>query len=95
MSISLDEVSRIAKLSKLDFFDAEKQKLQQELSNILEYVDQLKKIESKVELNVADDADGINLMRDDVAIQADYPEDFLAQAPGRQGKFIKVKSILE
>jgi aspartyl-tRNA(Asn)/glutamyl-tRNA(Gln) amidotransferase subunit C len=95
MSISLEEVNRIAKLARLSFNETEKQKLQTELSSILEYVDQLKEIESKVEPQLFDDPDAVNLMRDDVAIKIEDTEEFLKQAPGREGKFVKVKSVLE
>ncbi|HEX9502768.1 MAG TPA: Asp-tRNA(Asn)/Glu-tRNA(Gln) amidotransferase subunit GatC [Patescibacteria group bacterium] len=94
MAISLDEVNRIAKLARLSFSDEEKQKLQHELSEILNYVDQLKAVGDKVETETYD-ADALNLMRDDVAEEMTDPEIFLAQAPAREGKFIKVKSILE
>lgn len=94
MAISLDEVNRIAKLARLSFTDEEKQKLQHELSAILDYVDQLKQIESKVAAEIYD-TDAINLMRDDIAVECVDPEVFLSQAPSREGKFIKVKSVLE
>ena len=93
MAISLEEVNRIAKLARLSFADDEKQKLQTELSSILDYVDQLKQIESKIVHEVYDQ-DAVNLMRDDVAEDTD-PEEFIKQAPSREGKFVKVKSILE
>lgn len=95
MTITPQEVDRIAKLARLSFPDAEKQKLQQELSSILDYVGQLQRIESKVPISVADDPEAINLMRDDVAESVANPQEFLAQAPQRQGNFVKVKSILE
>lgn len=98
MSISLDEVSRIAKLARLKFTDAEKQKLQTELSAILDYVDQLKQVEERavnVEVMKVSEEDGVNLMRDDVAEVMIEPEEFLKQAPAREGQFIKVKSVLE
>ena len=94
MAISLDEVNRISKLARLSFTEDEKQKLQHELSSILDYADQLKQLQSHVEPNIVDDLDAINLMRDDVAFES-VPEDFLAQAPSRQDNFIKVKSVLE
>lgn len=94
MSISIDEVNKIAKLSRLNFTDEEKQKLQLELSGILDYVDQLKEIQGKV-VEGSLDPDSINLMRDDVAIDYTPPEEFLAQAPAREGNFVKVKSVLE
>lgn len=95
MSIDLNEVNRIAKLSRLSFNETEKQKLQQELSAILDYVDQLKEVQEKVESNSFVDPIGVNLMREDVAEQLPDVEKFIAQAPDRQDKFIKVKSILE
>jgi aspartyl-tRNA(Asn)/glutamyl-tRNA(Gln) amidotransferase subunit C len=95
MSISLDEVGRIAKLARLKFTDDEKQKLQTELSAILAYVDQLKQIEGKAPVIDLSQDDGINLMRDDVAEVTTEPEEFLKQAPAREGGFIKVKSVME
>lgn len=95
MSISIEEVERIAKLARLSFSEDEKQKLQHELSAILEYVEQCKKIEDKGGTTDLSQLDGLNLMRDDVAEPSVEPEDLLKQAPGREGRFIKVKSVLE
>ncbi len=95
MSISIDEVNRIAKLARLSFNDDEKQKLQQELSAILDYVDQLKQVENKVQTESMPDADALNLVRDDVVEVTTEPEEFLLQAPSRQNNFIKVKSVLD
>ena len=94
MAISPEEVNRIAKLARLSFTDEEKQKLQHELSAILDYVDQLKQVEGKVGEEVYDPA-ALNLMRDDVAEDFSNPEELLKQAPSREDNFIKVKSILE
>lgn len=94
MSISLEEVNRIAKLARLSFSEPEKQKLQQELSAILEYVDQLKELEDKV-VSESHDPEALNLVRDDVVEMRESPEEFLKQAPAREGNFIKVKSVLE
>ncbi len=95
MSISIDEVERIAKLARLNFSDEEKPKLQTELSEILNYVDQLKKIEGKLPDIDMSQMDGVNLMRDDVAEMNLPSEDFMKQAPQREGNYIKVKSVLE
>jgi aspartyl-tRNA(Asn)/glutamyl-tRNA(Gln) amidotransferase subunit C len=94
MSISIDEVDRIAKLARLDFDESEKQKLQKELSDILNYVDQLKTVEGK-DAGISIDPATLNLMRDDVVLSKDDPETFLSQAPAREGNFVKVKSVLE
>ncbi len=94
MAIDLNEVNRIAKLARLSFNDSEKQKLQQELSTILDYLDQLKEVQEKADVEQAPDPASVNLMREDIA-EPRNPEDFLTQAPGRQGNFIKVKSVLD
>ncbi len=95
MALTPEEVEKISKLARLEFTAEEKQKLQHELTDILNYVDQIKSITEKNEIELANDPDAVNLMRDDVAVQNDNPEKFLEQAPGREGNFIKVKSILE
>jgi aspartyl-tRNA(Asn)/glutamyl-tRNA(Gln) amidotransferase subunit C len=95
MALSTAEVERIAKLARLKFSDSEKQTLQTELSSILDYVDQLKKIEGKTPAMDAVQMEGINLMRDDVVEMTIDPEEFLKQAPAREGQYIKVKSVLE
>ena len=94
MSISIDEVNRIAKLARLNFNEDEKPKLQQELSAILDYVGQLKEVQDKT-ADESLDPDAVNLVREDVVEELIPAEEFLAQAPDRQGNFIKVKSILD
>lgn len=95
MSISKEEVERIAKLARLKFSDFEKEKLQSELSSILEYVDQLKTVKNKVEIRHFEDSDSLNLMRDDVAEPKAKPEEFISQAPDSEDGHVKVKSVLD
>jgi aspartyl-tRNA(Asn)/glutamyl-tRNA(Gln) amidotransferase subunit C len=94
MAISTEEVSRIAKLARLQFTEEEKLKLTTELSAILNYVDQLKQVESKISPEIQDE-EAVNLMRDDVAVENPSPEELLEQAPGKLDGYLKVKSILE
>jgi len=96
-TISTSEVENIAKLARLRFSDAQKQKLTDELSQILDYVGQLQgmPLEQAIDPISALDPDEINLTRDDVAEPVFDPEAFLKQAPSTEGGFVKVKSILE
>ncbi|OGE81926.1 MAG: hypothetical protein A3H72_03835 [Candidatus Doudnabacteria bacterium RIFCSPLOWO2_02_FULL_48_8] len=95
MSISIEEVEKIARLARLSFSPEEKQKLQQELSAILDYVGQLKEVQDKIVEKPYDDPDSVNLMRDDVAEESPIKLELLAQAPAREQGFVKVKSVLE
>jgi aspartyl-tRNA(Asn)/glutamyl-tRNA(Gln) amidotransferase subunit C len=94
MPISLDEVNRIAKLARLNFTPSEKLKLQKELSDILNYVELLSGLKEKAGETLPDPS-SLNLVRDDVVQRPDDAEEFLKQAPGRDGSLIKVKSVLE
>jgi aspartyl-tRNA(Asn)/glutamyl-tRNA(Gln) amidotransferase subunit C len=95
MAISSEEVNRIAKLARLNFSEGEKQKLQLELSAILDYVDQLKHLDEKITLKIVYDQDAVNLTRNDgVEVNIEL-EEFLKQAPDREGNYVKVKSVLD
>ena len=93
MLLSLEEVERIAKLARLQFTEPEKQKLQSELTKILDYVDQVQEVAAKEEQ--LPDPDALNLMRDDFAEATTDPKVLINQAPSTEGGFVKVKSILE
>lgn len=93
MAITIEEVDRIAKLARLKFSDEEKQKLQQELSSILGYVEQVKEVASNVEETI--DLEAANIMRDDAAEESMIQDQLVASAPSSEQGFIKVKSVLE
>lgn len=95
MAIDIAEVDRIARLARLKLDGSDKQKMQQELSAILDYVDQLQEVQEKTEIKPYEDESAVNLMRDDVAESSTPPEELLKLAPSREGDFVKVKSVLE
>jgi aspartyl-tRNA(Asn)/glutamyl-tRNA(Gln) amidotransferase subunit C len=95
MALSAEEVDKISKLAKLEFNDSEKQKFREDLSAILDYAGQLNDLSDKTVNIAAEDPDGVNLMRDDVAEPMPNPSLYLKQAPAKEGDYLKVKSILE
>lgn len=95
MAISIEEVEKIANLARLKFTQEEKIKLQQELSAILDYVGQLRKVDAQVEDKPYHDSDSVNRMRDDAAQETTPPPELLKLAPDKEGEFYKVKSVLE
>jgi len=46
MSVTIKDVEHIAKLAKLEFTDAEKEKFTHQLNQILEYVEQMNKLDT-------------------------------------------------
>ncbi|MEO8664117.1 MAG: Asp-tRNA(Asn)/Glu-tRNA(Gln) amidotransferase subunit GatC [Ignavibacteria bacterium] len=95
MSVTINDVDKIAKLAKLSFADDEKIKLQNDLNKILEYIDQLN------ELNL-DDVEPLenineteNILREDETFKWLTAEEALKNAPAKTGKFFKVPKVLD
>jgi len=93
--ISREEVQHIAKLARLELTEQEIEKMQKELSSVLDYIEKLKEVDvSGIESKVrATDLE--NVMRTDEAGNFDpgMSEKLLNEAPEKKGNHIKVKSV--
>ena len=95
MSLTRDEVLHIARLARLGLSDADVTKFQGQLSQILEQFDVLRAL----------DTDGVpptaytlaleNVTREDVQQPSLPVEVALANAPLREGGFLRVRRVLE
>ena len=97
MSLSLDEVRRIAVLARLRLSPEEEQVFQGQLSAILDYVAQLEELDvSGVEpMTHALAAGDLPPLREDVVRPSLPPDEALANAPAREGTCFKVPRIIE
>ncbi|HSX53331.1 MAG TPA: Asp-tRNA(Asn)/Glu-tRNA(Gln) amidotransferase subunit GatC [Patescibacteria group bacterium] len=90
-----DDVLKLAQLARLDLSAAEIVQFQQELGDILEYVQQLQKVDTK-NLEPTYQVTGLkSVMREDKII--DYgasPKDLLKNVPTTEDGQIKVKRVL-
>ncbi|MBI2053892.1 MAG: Asp-tRNA(Asn)/Glu-tRNA(Gln) amidotransferase subunit GatC [Candidatus Staskawiczbacteria bacterium] len=91
--ISKDEVKHIAKLARIELTEQEIEKMQKDLSSVLDYFDLLKKagkpgkeeaISKKVE----------NATRKDEACHSGLADELVSASPDRKDDYIKVKAIL-
>jgi aspartyl-tRNA(Asn)/glutamyl-tRNA(Gln) amidotransferase subunit C len=81
MKISKQEVEHVARLARLELSEQDKEKLTDQLSNILTYVEKLNELDTKgVELT-SHVLDISNVMRDDAAEESLAQERALANAP--------------
>lgn len=93
--ITVQELEHLAKLCRIKLSDQDKKSLATEFDSILGYVDQLKKVQVKL------DEEGRvgavkNVMREDkdrTISEADR-EALLSLAPDREGDFVAVKKII-
>jgi len=96
MVISLDEVKKLAELSRLELSGDELEKMRGDMDSIIAYVDTLQKVTLP---NVPEESvyfDEVNVMREDGEPHAPgvFSEKLLSQAPRREGAYLKVKKIL-
>ena len=91
------EVEHIAKLARLGITDEEKGKFGRELSAILEYVDELNRVNTDGVLPMAGGTELANVLREDEPRNLDLIEEPLLvdQAPENKNGFIKAPRILE
>ena len=88
-------VSHVAKLANLPLTDEEEEKYSQQLSKILDYIEQLNKVDTKdVEptFNVSGQS---NIMRKDEVGECLPQEDAISNAPKKNDGFIVTKGVFK
>ncbi len=97
MSLSIDEVRRIAVLARLELSAEEEQVFQGQLSAILDYVRLLEELDvSEVEpMTHALAAEDRSPLREDAVHRSLPPDEALGNAPEREGTCFKVPRIIE
>ena len=95
MSLTRDEVLHIARLARLGLTDADVARFQEQLSNILEQFETLRAIETDDIPPTAYTLNLENVTREDAQWPSLPVEIALANAPQREGNFIRVRRVLE
>lgn len=95
MKITKQEVEHVAKLARLELSEQEKDKLTDQLSGILTYVETLNGLDTTGVEPTAHVLDLKNVMRDDVAAPSLPRERALANAPDQAAGHYKVPKIIE
>lgn len=95
MALSKEDVLKVAKLARLELSDEEVGKFSTQLSEILEYVEQLQAVDTNGVEPTAQVTGLENTWREDEIkdCPTDEREAALSQAPERAANLIKVKSV--
>jgi aspartyl-tRNA(Asn)/glutamyl-tRNA(Gln) amidotransferase subunit C len=93
--ISRDDVLHVAKLARLHLTDDEVDRMQVQLSNILEAVETLRDVDTSAVGPTASVIQLENIMREDVARPGLTRDAALANAPLRDDPFLRVPTVLE
>lgn len=94
--VSAEEVKQISALARLELTEADIAKYQAELSGILDYVDQIEKVDTKNVGPTAQVTGLVDVVREDVKHPSELTRDeIFANTPNKKDGYIKVKAVME
>ena len=94
MKMTIEEVRHVAALARLGMTDAEMGLMRDQLSNILESFDVLGQVDTDGVEPTRHSVDVDSVMRDDEVRDSLPREDVLANAPSKEGDFVRVRAVL-
>ncbi|MGY6528950.1 MAG: Asp-tRNA(Asn)/Glu-tRNA(Gln) amidotransferase subunit GatC [Cyanobacterium sp.] len=94
MSISQEEVKKVANLARLEISEQEEQEFGSQLNAILEYFDQLSELDTSEVEPTTRAIDVSNIMRTDAQTTYEDRESLLDNAPSRDDDFFRVPKIM-
>jgi aspartyl-tRNA(Asn)/glutamyl-tRNA(Gln) amidotransferase subunit C len=95
VKITAEEVERVAALARLRLSAEEISQMTRQLDDILEYMDQLNRLDTTGVDPFVHALESHAALRVDAVTNRPDPEALLANAPDRDGTFFKVPKILE
>jgi len=93
MSLSLDQVRKVAKLARLELSEPDLTRMQQQLSAILDYVEELNKLDTDGVEPLAHPLPVRNVFRPDEEAPSLSPDAALQNAPNRVGNYFGVPAV--
>ncbi len=95
MKITKEEVEHVALLARLKFSEKEKERFVIQLNNILEYMDQLGKVDTSSVEPTFHAVSQKNIYREDAVMPSLDLENTLANGPDTDRGFFRVPKIIE
>ena len=95
MTINQEEVASIANLARIEFSLSEDQRLSEELSAVVDYVETLNQVPTESSENVGQISGLENVTRQDIQKESLSVEKVLQNAPDKKDNFIKTKQVFE
>lgn len=93
--ISSDEVRHLALLCRVAMSDDDVEIMRDQMSDILGNISILNQVDTEGVEPTGHSVDLVSVMRDDEVAASAEREDILANAPQREGDFIRVRAVLE
>jgi aspartyl-tRNA(Asn)/glutamyl-tRNA(Gln) amidotransferase subunit C len=93
--ISREDVQHVARLARLALSDAELERMREQLSGILAYIDTLRALDTAGVEPTSHSVPLVNVMREDEPRPCLPQDEALASAPDRSDAFFRVPRIIE
>lgn len=94
MSVSLKDVEKIADLARLYITEEEKEKYTRQLNVVLEYMEQLNKVDTSNVEPLSHPFELTNVFRDDEVQSSLSVDEALKNAPEKSGNYFKVPKVI-
>ena len=95
MKIDLETVRRIAHLARLEFSEAEEQEMMKSLSEILNWMEKLREVDTDGVEPLTHMSDRENALREDITEPTLSHEDALENAPAKDSDYFRVPKFME
>ncbi len=95
MKIDHNIVNHIAHLSRLDFTQEENRQIQEELNQIIDFVDQLNQIDTSNVSSLIYMSEERNIFRKDEVFHHISQKEALLNAPEKDSDYFKVSKVIE
>lgn len=93
--ITKEQVEHVAKLAKLNLTEEEKELYTEQLSKILDYIDQLNEVKTEGVEPMTQPIPTVNVMREDITKKLFERQELLKNAPHEEYGFFRVPKIGE
>lgn len=95
MALTKDQVKHVAKLANLPLTSEEEEKYSEQLSKILEYIEQLNKVDTSDAEPTFNVSGQENVMSEDKLGECLNQDDTLSNAPKKENGFFVTKGVFE
>ena len=95
MTLKLSEIERLAKLARINLTEAEKKKFGKQISSVLDYVEQIKEVDTSKVKEKSHLKDLVNVFREDRVIESCNAKESIDQFPDKAGNLNKVKAVMD
>lgn len=95
MSLSVDDIRRIADLGRIDVSDEQTRIIQGELNDIFEMIERIRSVDTEGVEPMPNPHDGVQRLREDVANEPDNREENMKNAPEQAEGCFLVPQVIE